>query len=202
MCSGCVSLERGYPDKRYFVLETTAKPSPANPSANETLQVSDMRVSQRYAGRGFVYRTSETAYESDFYNQFLVSPASLITEEVRKVLIDSQLFKYVISSSHSLQPSYVLEGSVNALYGDFRNANSPRAVLEMEFFLTSEIPAKAGILMQKRYARECLPSRVFHWSRKIPSLKQLWVSWHCENRHREHSPSLPVRSSAAASSTS
>ena len=153
MCSGCVSLERGYPDKRYFVLETTAKPSPANPSANETLQVSDMRVSQRYAGRGFVYRTSETAYESDFYNQFLVSPASLITEEVRKVLIDSQLFKYVISSSNSLQPSYVLEGSVNALYGDFRNANSPRAVLEMEFFLTSEIPAKAGILMQKRYAR-------------------------------------------------
>ena len=112
-----------------------------------------MRVSPRYAGRSFVYRTSETVYESDFYNQFLVSPGSLITEEVRKVLIDSQLFKYVISSSNSLQPSYVLEGTVNALYGDFRNANSPRAVLEMEFFLTSEIPAKAGILMQKRYAK-------------------------------------------------
>jgi hypothetical protein len=46
-----------------------------------------------------------------------------------------------------------LEGTVNALYGDFRNANSPRAVLEMEFFLTSEIPGKPGILMQKRYAK-------------------------------------------------
>ena len=83
----------------------------------------------------------------------MVSPASLVTEEVRKVLIESQLFKYVISSSNSLQPSYVLEGTVNVLYGDFRNANSPKAVLEMEFFLTSEIPAKAGVLMQKRYAK-------------------------------------------------
>jgi cholesterol transport system auxiliary component len=153
VCSGCVSLERGYPDKRYFVLEAAAKPSPSNPSANETLQVSDMRVSPKYAGRSFVYRTSATVYESDFYNQFLVSPASLITEEVRKVLIESQLFQYVISSSNLLQPSYILEGTVNALYGDFRDANSPRAVLEMEFFLTSEIPAKAGILMQKRYAK-------------------------------------------------
>ena len=152
-CSGCVSLERGYPDKRYFVIEAAENPRPSNPSADETLQVSEMRVSPRYAGRSFVYRTSETAYESDFYNQFLVSPASLVTEEVRKVLIESQLFKYVISSSNSLQPSYVLEGTVNVLYGDFRNANSPKAVLEMEFFLTSEIPAKAGVLMQKRYAK-------------------------------------------------
>jgi hypothetical protein len=42
---------------------------------------------------------------------------------------------------------------VNALYGDFRNPNSPRAVLEIEFFLTSEIAAKPGILMQNRYAK-------------------------------------------------
>jgi cholesterol transport system auxiliary component len=152
-CSGCVSLERGYPDKRYFVLEAGGNLSPSNPSANETLQVSNVRVSPRYADRSFIYRTSEVGYESDFYNQFLVSPASLITEEIRKDLTASQVFKYVISASSPLQPSYVLEGTVNALYGDFRNANSPRAVLEMEFFLTSEIPAKAGVLMQKRYAK-------------------------------------------------
>jgi cholesterol transport system auxiliary component len=152
-CAGCVGIERSYPDKHYFVLEAGANSSPSDSSANETLQVSSIRVSPRYADRSFVYRTSEAGYEADFYNQFLVSPASLITEEVRKDLTASQVFKYVISASNSLQPSYVLEGTVNALYGDFRNANSPRAVLEMEFFLTSEIPAKPGILMQKRYAK-------------------------------------------------
>jgi cholesterol transport system auxiliary component len=153
LCSGCVGFERSYPDKRYFVLEAGGNLSPTNPSANETLQVSNIRVSPRYADRSFVYRTSEAGYESDFYNQFLVSPASLITEEVRKDLTAAQVFKYVISASNQSQPSYVLEGAVNALYGDFRNPNSPRAVLEMEFFLTGEIPEKPGILMQKRYSK-------------------------------------------------
>ena len=153
LCASCVGIEKRYPDKRYYVLEVSANPSSANPTANETLEVSNIRVSPRYADKGFVYRTSEAGYESDFYNQFLVAPASLITEEVRKGLTGSQVFKYVIGASNQSQPSYVLEGTVNALYGDFRNPNSPRAVLEMEFFLTSEIPGKPGILMQKRYSK-------------------------------------------------
>jgi cholesterol transport system auxiliary component len=153
LCAACVGIERSYPDKRYFVLEVSANPSSVNPSANETLEVSNIRVSPRYADRSFVYRTSEAGYESDFYNQFLVAPASLITEEVRKGLTGSQVFKYVISASSQSQPSYVLEGAVNALYGDFRNADAPRAVLEMEFFFSSDMPAKPGVLMQKRYAQ-------------------------------------------------
>jgi cholesterol transport system auxiliary component len=153
LCAACVGIERRYPDKRYFVLEVPAQASPSNPTASETLQVSNIRVSPRYADRSFVYRTSESGYESDFYNQFLVAPASLITEEVRKGLIDAQTFKHVIGSANQSQPSYVLEGAVNALYGDFRNADAPRAVLEMEFFLSSDIPAKPGILLQKRYAK-------------------------------------------------
>jgi hypothetical protein len=61
-------------------------------------------------------------------------------------------------SSALLQPSFVLDGSVNALYGDFRNTDSPRAVLAMEFFVTGETPAKPGILMQKRYAKSIVLS--------------------------------------------
>jgi cholesterol transport system auxiliary component len=153
LCAACVGIERSYPDKRYYVLEVPAKTNPSNPTASETLEVSNIRVSPRYADRSFVYRTSESGYESDFYNQFLVAPASLITEEVRKGLIETQSFKHVISSTSQSQPSYVLEGTVNALYGDFRNADSPRAVLEMEFFLSSDTPAKPGILLQKRYTK-------------------------------------------------
>jgi cholesterol transport system auxiliary component len=153
LCAACVGIERSYPDKRYFVLEVPAQAVPSNPTVNETLEVSNIRVSPRYADRSFVYRTSEAGYETDFYNQFLVAPASLITEEVRKGLLETQIFKHVIGSASQSQPNYVLEGAVNALYGDFRNVEAPRAVLEMEFFLTSEIPAKPGILMQKRYAK-------------------------------------------------
>jgi ABC-type uncharacterized transport system auxiliary subunit len=52
-----------------------------------------------------------------------------------------------------LQPNYVLEGSVNALYGDFRNLNKPAAVLEIEFFLHNEDSANPGIVLQKRYIK-------------------------------------------------
>jgi cholesterol transport system auxiliary component len=154
-CAACVSvgIERSYPEKRYFALEVGAAGNPENPGGNEILEVSNLRVSPRYSDKNFVYRLSDVGYETDFYNQFLVLPAALITEEVRKSLADSQLFKHVISSASQLQPSYVLEGTVNALYGDFRKANAPVAVLETEFFLNSTIPTKPGIIMQKRYTK-------------------------------------------------
>lgn len=153
LCAACVGIERSYPDRRYYVLEIPGTTNPTNTTAAETLEVSNIRVSPRYADRSFVYRTSESGYESDFYNQFLIAPASLITEEVRKGLIETQIFKHVIGAASQSQPNYVLEGAVNALYGDFRNPDSPKAVLEMEFFLTSEIPAKPGIVLQKHYAK-------------------------------------------------
>jgi hypothetical protein len=47
----------------------------------------------------------------------------------------------------------VLEGTVDAFYGDFRDTSAPKAVLEMEFFLSKESPTKAEILMRKRYTK-------------------------------------------------
>jgi len=153
ICAACAGIERGYPDRRYFVLDVPAKANPANPAGSEILRVSNIRVSPRYADRSFVYRTSESGFESDFYHQFLVPPAALMTEEIRKSLMASEMFEYVIDTSSPMQASLALDGSVNALYGDFRNLDQPRAVLEMEFCVTSEIATKPGIMMQKRYQK-------------------------------------------------
>jgi cholesterol transport system auxiliary component len=149
---GCVSLERSYPDKRYFVIEVKDTQS-ANPGNGQILAMFNLQISPRYADRDFVYRTSETEYESDFYNQFLTFPAVMISEETRKALAASSKFKFVVGSSSSLNPNYVLEGSINSLYGDFRNPSAPAAVLEIEFFLHNENPAHAGIVLQKRYMK-------------------------------------------------
>jgi cholesterol transport system auxiliary component len=152
-CSGCVNLERGYPEKRYFVIDLGDSAQPPNAAGNQTLLVSSLRISPRYADKSFVYRTSDAGYESDFYNQFLTSPDIMISEEVRKGLAASPAFKYVVGPASQLQPNFVLEGSVNALYGDFRNLNGPSAVLEIEFFLHSEDAANPGIVLQKRYVK-------------------------------------------------
>ena len=153
LAPGCVGIERNYPDKRYFVLEVRQNVNPSNPSGSGVLQIANIRVSPRYEDKGFVYRTSESGYESDFYNQFLVSPAALLGEELRKGLSQAQIFRHVINASSQLEPTHVLEGVVDALYGDFRDPGAPKAVVEMEFFLRKESASKAEIVAAKRYAK-------------------------------------------------
>ena len=153
LVAACVNVEKSYPDKRYYVLEPTRSQETANTQASGVLLVSSLRVSPRYEGRSFIYRLSEANFESDFYNQFLVSPGALLTETVRRALSQAQVARYVIGPGSQLEPTHVLEGTVDALYGDFRDVNAPRAVLEMEFFLSRESPTKAKIITRKRYAK-------------------------------------------------
>jgi cholesterol transport system auxiliary component len=150
--SGCVSIERSYPDKRYFLLEISSRASPQDPADNGILQISSARVSPRYADRNFVYRRSDTRFESDFYNQFLISPGELVTEELRRELSKAGIFKFVVGSANLLAPTHTMEAIVNTLYGDFRELKAPKAVIEMEFFLTQEA-SPSGIVFHKLYQR-------------------------------------------------
>jgi len=152
-CGGCVTLERSYPaDQRYFMIEAQDGKSLSS-EGTHILSVQNLYISPRYADRNFIYRTSETEYETDFYNQFLSEPATMISEEVRQALAATRLFKIVLGPSNSQPANYLLEGSVNVLYGDFRNLRAPAAVLEIEFLLHNENPTQNEIVMQKRYRR-------------------------------------------------
>lgn len=151
--AGCVSLEKAYPDRRYFVIDAPRAESSSNPAPAGVLLVSSLRVSPRYESRSFIYRRSDAGFEADYYNQFLVSPGSMLTDDVRRGLAEAQVLKYVVGTSSQLEPTHVLEGTVDAFYGDYRDFGSPKAVLEMEFFLSKESPARAEILMRKRYTK-------------------------------------------------
>ena len=78
-------------------------------------------------------------YEADFYNQFLSSPDSMISEEVAQRARGLANYSS-LSSVHRVRCNRItfLEGSINALYGDFRNPSRPAALLEIEFFLHNE----------------------------------------------------------------
>ena len=152
-CGGCVTLERSYPaDQRYFMIEAQDGKSLSS-EGTHILSVQNLYISPRYADRNFIYRTSETEYETDFYNQFLSEPATMISEEVRQALAATRLFKIVLGPSNSQPANYLLEGSVNVLYGDFRNLRAPAAVMEIEFLLHNENQTQNEIVMQKRYRR-------------------------------------------------
>ncbi len=151
--SGCVNLERSAPERHYFVIELPNSANRSVPSGEEVLMVANLRISPRYADRSFVYRTSDAGYESDYYNQFLAAPDVMISEELRKGLARAAQFKFVVGPANPLQPNYALEGSITSLYGDFRNAAQPAAVLEMDFFLYRENSNNPGVVVQKRYIK-------------------------------------------------
>ena len=151
LLAGCAP-EKSFPDKKYYVLDTSRPRGASSPAKDAVLSVRRLRVSPRYERKGLVYRTGELNYESDFYNEFLISPSDLLTQEVRQWMEASGLFQSVVASASHMEISYVLEGNVTALYGDYRE--SPKAVLAMQFFLISDISVETEVVFQGDYGEE------------------------------------------------
>lgn len=176
--SGCISMERSYPDKHYFTLNIniSGAGNPGEQPIPGTLEVAELQISSRYGSQSFVYRISETGFESDFYNQFLIAPAAQITEEIRKGMAQRRIFDHVIDSSSQLQPTHRLEGTIYALYGDFNDSSTGRAVLDIQFFLTRQGSAGTEVLMDKRYqqsiplARRSPEALVKGWNEALQSI--------------------------------
>jgi cholesterol transport system auxiliary component len=151
---GCINLEKGYPEKRYFILDASRDEDISSPDTGKVITVRRFRISPKYEGKGLVYRLEELSYESDFYNEFFISPASMFTEEIRKRLAVSGLFEHVIAPSSLLDSTYILEGAVTALYGDYRVSTAPKAVMEIQFFLLHETDSNPKIIFQSQYHKE------------------------------------------------
>lgn len=149
-----LNLEKGNPEKRYFILDASRDVDISSPDTGKVLTVRRFRVSPKYEGKGLVYRLEELSYESDFYNEFFISPVSMFTEEIRNWLAGSGLFKYVVDPSILLDSTYILEGSVTALYGDYRVSAAPKAVMEIQFFLLQETDSNPKIIFQSQYHKE------------------------------------------------
>ncbi|MBF0476884.1 MAG: hypothetical protein HQK59_13850 [Deltaproteobacteria bacterium] len=149
--TGCVKLDKSYPDKHYYALDITRPRSDVGPQVGPVLMVRNITVSPRYDAKNFVYRQVDLSYQSDFYNEFFLSPGMMVTEVIRNWMTAGGLFQNVVDTPSYVSPNYVLEGAVNSLYGDYRNRQTPQAVLEMQFFLVQSLDGKTPIIFQKQY---------------------------------------------------
>ncbi|MGH7927511.1 MAG: ABC-type transport auxiliary lipoprotein family protein, partial [Candidatus Binatia bacterium] len=152
---GCVSvnMERDYLPRRYFVLNATGDSIAPQANGAGVLKLADVRVSSRYDGKGFVYRIAPQNFETDFYNQFLVAPGSMITDELREALRRANLFQYILNSASAAEPTHLLEATVEELYGDFSSDTAGRAVLAVSFVMSREPTTKPQVVFQKQYEK-------------------------------------------------
>ncbi|MHC4152077.1 MAG: ABC-type transport auxiliary lipoprotein family protein [Planctomycetota bacterium] len=101
------------------------------------LDVYSFNIDSAFGSKSLVYRKSESKYETDFYNKFLISPDDMITEKTRAWLSESGLFEMVAEPGSYLDATHALQGSIIALYGDFRDKSSPKATMKIRLFLVN-----------------------------------------------------------------
>lgn len=153
---GCVNLRRDYPIRTFYVLE--AKPDKIIPQAQDgpIIQVQLFRASPGFSSSEFVYRTGESIFESDSYNAFFTLPSDQIRALTSQWIRDSGRASAVLDRSSRLRPTDVVEGNLVALYGDFRDRDKPRAVIELEFLIMDIRPIQPRISFSRSY-RESIP---------------------------------------------
>ena len=146
--AGCKSNQavRGH-----YALNTLRPDRPAQTPGSAILDVRRLTIDAAYESKGLVYRKGQTLYETDYYSEFLVAPARLITDRVRNWITDAGLCTRVLDSGSLVEPTHSLEGHVVRLYGDFRDVNARRAVLEIRFYLIGHAHPEPAILLGKTY---------------------------------------------------
>jgi cholesterol transport system auxiliary component len=148
--SGCLKLERPRPERRFYLIEA-ARPDQPRPPVAGPLQVRRFQVSPAFDSPGFIYRTGEHGYESDYYNAFFVPPAAMFTEQCTRWLGDAGLFERVAPAASQLRGQFLLEGHVSAVYGDYRQSGRPEAVIELQLLLLRDRPGDPEVIHQGNY---------------------------------------------------
>ena len=139
-------------EKQHYILDTKRVSSAVAGNNTNIVEVRRFTIASAFNSRSLIYRTGEFKYESDFYNEFLVSPTAMITEKIRNWLAVSGVASRVLDPGSNIDPTHIIEGNVIALYGDFRAKSAPKAIMEIRIFLLdTKTETESGIVFGKTY---------------------------------------------------
>jgi uncharacterized lipoprotein YmbA len=144
------------PKPHYFLLDPGRPPSMEALRPSETpasAAVSFVDVAAPFASDGFVYQTGTHHWETDPYNQFLVSPADMMTSILRNWTRDSGLYGDVAGPVAGGGQEFLIDCDLTELYGDFRNPSAPRAVLTLEVQVTRATDKGRVIVLRKTFRK-------------------------------------------------
>jgi cholesterol transport system auxiliary component len=135
LVAGCAAVTRPAPVRQTFLLEPKLPPASAQ-SQPAALRVGVVNVAAPYRGKAFVYRLGDLRFETDFYVEFLVPPAAMLTEQTARALASAKPFARIAGPGAAADAEWVLDGFADALYADTRNSGKPAAELSITYYLT------------------------------------------------------------------
>ena len=134
LVAGCGSLSKPYPVKESFGI-TAPAPARVGTTHAGVLRVERVRLTPPYDERTFVYRTSDTRYQSDYYAEFVADPGRLLTAELVRSLGAAGVFETVAEPDAGMDTAYRLETTVTELSADARDPLAPAATVRARFLL-------------------------------------------------------------------
>jgi len=135
LVAGCSAVTREAPVRQTFLLEPKLPPA-ATQSQPGALRVGVVNVAAPYRGKAFVYRLGDLRFETDFYVEFLVPPAVMLSEQTARALATAKPFARIAGPGAAADAEWVLDGFADALYADTRNTAKPVAELSITYYLT------------------------------------------------------------------
>ena len=144
------SLSRESVAKRTFLLEPTPPPM-ATVQKLTSLRVGLVNVAAPYRGKAFVYRQGELKYEADFYSEFFVSPAAMLSEVTARALSAANVFRRTVPPGASDPADYVLDGFASELYGDMREPAKPVAAVAITYYLSPSNALSPNVVWTREY---------------------------------------------------
>jgi ABC-type uncharacterized transport system auxiliary subunit len=131
------SLTRSPPVKETYLLEPAMPPAVAR-TQPLSVRVSGVNVAAPFRGRQFIYRMDTLRYETDYYSEFLVAPAAMLTEQTVRALSASRAFSRVVPPGSGADADVDLEGFASALHADAKKAGEPSsAELAITYYATT-----------------------------------------------------------------
>lgn len=140
-------------NKQFYAFQPPVHASQAQPDYG-TCEVRSFSVDAPYGTKAFVYRTGRYQYQNDFYNEFIIPPAVMITQDTQNYLSQSGLFERVVPAGSGTAAKYRLTGNILELYGDMRNKSRRQAVVTIALFFTAAQPPEK-LLLAKTYRKQC-----------------------------------------------
>jgi len=131
--AGC-SVTRPSPVKQTFLLDP---PMPAAVAKTQptSLRIGTVTVASPFRGRGFVSREGDLRYETDFYNEFLIPPATMIGELTGRALERAKVFALVAPASSPADTDWILDAFVTSLFVDARDPVKMVADVDITYYV-------------------------------------------------------------------
>ncbi len=143
------------PKPRYFTLDpgrTASLEALRTANSRATAAVSFVDVAAPFAADGFVYQTGNHSWEVDPYNQFLVSPADMMTSVLRSWTRESGLYGEVAAPGAGGGQDVYIDCDLTELYGDFRTSR-PTAVLTLQVQISRQTDKGRVIALRKTFSK-------------------------------------------------